>query len=96
MNKVLKQKARLVTHSFTQHYNLDYKQIYTCIIKPVIYQTLLALAAFFNLEIEQVDFLSVYLHSDLDKKMYIKQSKKFKIDEIDNTDEINKEKCQLV
>ena len=76
---------------FTQYYSLDYKKIYICIVKSVIYQILLALAAFFNLEIEQVDFLSVYLHSNLDKKTYIKQSKKFEIDEIDN-----KRKCQLV
>ena len=78
-------------HDFTQHYSLDYKKIYVCIIKSVIYQTLLALIAFFNLKIEQVDFLFVYLHSNLDKKTYIEQSKKFEIDEIDN-----KEKCQLV
>ena len=91
MNKILKQKIRLVTCDFTQCYNLDYKKIYVCIVKSVIYQTLLALAAFFNLEIKQVDFLSVYLHSDLDKKTYVEQSKKFEIDEIDN-----KKKCQLV
>ena len=91
MNKILKQKIRLVTCSFTQCYSLDYKKTYTCTVKPATYQILLALAAFFNLEIEQVDFLSVYLHSNLDEKIYIEQSKKFEIDEIDN-----KEKCQLV
>ena len=91
MNEVLKQKIRLVTHSFIQHYSLDYKKIYICTVKSVIYQILLALAAFFDLEIEQVDFLSAYLHSNLDEKTYIEQSKKFEIDEIDN-----KEKCWLV
>src|SRR5436305_299754 len=70
--------------SFIQCYDLDYKKIYVCIVKSIIYQTLLALAAFFNLEIEQVDFLSVYLHSNLDEKTYVEQSKKFEIDEIDN------------
>ena len=91
MNKILKQKIRLVTHDFIQCYDLDYKKIYICTVKSVIYQILLALAAFFNLEIEQVDFLSAYLHSDLDKKTYVEQSKRFEIDEIDN-----KRKCQLI
>ena len=71
-------------HDFTQCYSLDYKKIYVCIIKFVIYQILLALAVFFDLEIEQVDFLSVYLHSDFDEKTYIKQFKKFEIDKINN------------
>ena len=91
MNKILKQKIRLVTHDFTQHYDLDYKKIYVCIVKSIIYQILLVLVAFFNLEINQVDFLSVYLHSDLDEETYVEQSKKFEIGEIDN-----KRKCQLV
>ena len=91
MNEILKQKIRLMIHDFTQYYNLDYKKIYVCTVKSVIYWILLALAAFFNLEIEQVDFLSVYLHNDLDKKTYIEQSKKFEIDEINN-----KRKCQLI
>ena len=76
-----------MTCDFIQHYNLDYKKIYICIIKSVIYQILLALAAFFDLKIEQVDFLSAYLHSNLDKKTYVEQSKRFEIDRI------NKEKC---
>ena len=60
-----------MTCDFTQHYSLDYKKIYACTIKSVIYQILLVLAAFFDLEIEQVDFLSVYLHSDFNKKTYV-------------------------
>ena len=88
MNKVLKQKIRLVIYDFTQCYDLDYKKIYICTIKSVIYQILLALAAFFNLEIKQVDFLSVYLHNNLDEKTYVEQFKRFEIDEIDN-----KKKC---
>ncbi len=75
-------------HDFTQCYDLDYKKIYIYIIKSIIYQTLLALTTFFNLEIKQVDFLSVYLHSDLDKKIYVEQSKKFEINEMNN-----KKKC---
>ena len=78
-------------HDFTQYYSLDYKKIYICTVKSVIYQILLALAAFFDLEIKQVNFLSVYLHSDLDEKTYIEQPKKFEIDEMNN-----KKKCWLV
>ena len=88
MHEILKQKIRLVTCDFTQCYDLDYKKIYVCIIKSVIYQILLALAAFFNLEIEQVDFLSVYLHNNLNEKTYVEQFKRFEIDEINN-----KKKC---
>ena len=78
-------------HDFTQCYDLDYKKIYIYIIKSVIYWILLILATFFDLKIEQVDFLSVYLYSNFNEKTYIEQLKKFEIDEIDN-----KKKCQLV
>ena len=91
MNEVLKRKARLVAHGFTQRYGLDYKETYACTIKPVTYRTLLALAAFFDLEIEQVDFLSAYLHSDLNEETYVEQPKGFEVGGIDN-----KGKCRLV
>jgi len=66
-----------VARDFIQHYKVDYKKIFTSTLKFTIFHTLFALAAFFDMKIEQIDFMSVYLYSELDEIIYVEQSPSF-------------------
>jgi hypothetical protein len=68
-------KARLVARGFSQMYGQDYFETYTLIACLASIRTLLALAAKYQLEIQQIDVKTVFLYKDLDKEIYIKLSK---------------------
>jgi hypothetical protein len=65
-------KARLIAHSFSQVYRQDYFKTYTPVARLASIQTLLALAAKYQLEIQQINVKTAFLYSDLNKEIYIK------------------------
>ena len=42
-------------------------------LKFIIFRVLFALAVYFDMEIEQIDFISTYLQDELDETIYVKQ-----------------------
>jgi hypothetical protein len=68
-------KARLVTQGFSQVYGQDYFETYAPVARLASIQTLLALAAKYQLEIQQIDVKTAFLYRDLDKKIYIELPK---------------------
>jgi hypothetical protein len=81
-------KARLVARGFSQVYSQDYFETYTPVARLASIQTLLALAAKYQLEIQQIDVKTAFLYGDLNKEIYIKLSKGY-----DNDDTLV---CKLV
>ena len=79
-NQVLQQKTHYIAREFTQCYRRDYKKIFTRTLKSTIFQVLFTLATYFDIEIEQIDFVSAYLYSELDKIIYVKQPPGFEQD----------------
>jgi 3-isopropylmalate dehydratase small subunit len=65
-------KARLIAHSFSQVYKQDYFKTYVLIACLTSIQTLLALAAKYQLKIQQINIKTAFLYKDLNKKIYIK------------------------
>jgi hypothetical protein len=53
-------------------YRQDYFETYTPVARLASIQTLLALAAKYQLEIQQINVITAFLYSDLNKKIYIK------------------------
>jgi hypothetical protein len=53
-------------------YNQDYFETYTSVARLASIQTLLTLAAKYQLEIQQIDVKTAFLYSNLDEKIYIK------------------------
>jgi len=51
---------------------LDFIETFSLVAKFTTLQIFLALTAFLNLELHQVDVIEVYLQGDLDEKIYIK------------------------
>ncbi|KAL2519245.1 Reverse transcriptase Ty1/copia-type domain-containing protein [Abeliophyllum distichum] len=70
-------KARLVTKGFTQKYGIDYTEIFTPVVKYTTLRLMFALVAHSNLEMEQLDVKTAFLHGGLDDKIYMNQSISF-------------------
>jgi len=70
-----KHKAHLVTQGFSQIYGVDYLDTYSPIAKLASFQTILALTAHFDWEVECFDFNSAYLNGELEdtEEIYMEQ-----------------------
>ncbi|TKA61646.1 hypothetical protein B0A55_11833 [Friedmanniomyces simplex] len=64
-------KARYVVRGFRQEYGKDYTDTFAGVCKNTSVKTLLALAALFDWEIEQMDAIAAFLNSGIKTKVYI-------------------------
>ena len=60
-------KARLVVKGFSQKNGIDFDEIFSPVVKMTSIRTVLGLAASLDLEVEQMDVKTAFLHGDLDK-----------------------------
>ena len=67
----------MVAKDFTQQEGVDYTEIFAHVVKFTTVRLMLALCAFFNREMKQMDVKTVFLHGDLDKPIYMKQPEGF-------------------
>ena len=70
-------KARLVAKGFTQKEGVDYNEIFSSVVKYTTIRVMLALVAYFDWELEQLDVKTAFLHGDLDEKIFMFQPKGF-------------------
>jgi Reverse transcriptase (RNA-dependent DNA polymerase) len=62
-----KYKARLVVHGFTQQYGMDYYDTYSPVAKLASFRTILALAAWYDWDVQSFDFNGAYLNGELEQ-----------------------------
>ena len=74
-------KARLVVKGFSQKKGVDFDEIFSPVVKISSIREVLGLATSLDLEIEQMDVKTAFLHGDLDKEIYMEQSKGFTVKE---------------
>ncbi|XXG58369.1 hypothetical protein AAC387_Pa04g0693 [Persea americana] len=72
-------KARLVTKGYTQREGVDFNEVFSSVVKHSSIRVLLAMVAKFNLELEQLDVKTAFLHGELDEQIYMHQPKGFEI-----------------
>ena len=72
---ISKYKARLVAKGFSQEAGIDFHEIFSPVVKIVSIRMVLALVALLNLELEQLDVKTAFLHGDLDEEIYMEQRK---------------------
>ena len=65
-------KARLVAKGYTQKEGIDYNEIFSPVVKHTSIR-MLAIVAQFDLELEQLDVKTTFLHGELEAKIYMKQ-----------------------
>ena len=64
-------KARLVVKGFSQKKGIDFDEIFSPVVKMSSIRVVLGLAASLDLEIQQMDVKTTFLHGDLDKEIYM-------------------------
>ena len=70
-NEIIRFKARLVARGFTQILGIDYDKTFAPVLQPALLRTLLAISAYNNWEIQQIDIKTAFLYSDLEEELYI-------------------------
>ncbi|KAK1627682.1 hypothetical protein QYE76_001997, partial [Lolium multiflorum] len=70
-------KARLVAKGFQQIQGVDYDETFSPVAKLKSVRILLAIAAFFDYEIWQMDVKTAFLNGDIEEELYMVQPKGF-------------------
>ena len=66
-------KARLVVKGYAQKEDIDYNKNFSPIVKHTFIRMLLAMVAQFDLELKQMYVKIVFLHCELEERIYMKQ-----------------------
>ena len=69
---IIRLKIRLMTREFNQIYNIDYLDIYASIVKLTSIRILLVIAAIYDLEIHQMNMMTIFLAGDLKEEIFMK------------------------
>lgn len=75
----LRYKARLVVKGFSQKRGIDFDEIFSPVVKMGSIRVVLGLAASLDLEVEQMDVKTAFLHGDLDKEIYMEKTEGFQV-----------------
>ena len=79
-----KYKARLVVKGFGQKKGIDFEEIFSPVVKMSSIRVALGIAASQDLEVEQLDVKTAFLHGDLEEEIYMEQPEGFKVKGKDN------------
>jgi hypothetical protein len=77
--EILRYKSRWVVRGFEQREGLDYNETFASVVKPMSYKLLFAIAAAYDLEIEQMDVKTAFLYGDIDTEVYVEQPQGFEV-----------------
>ena len=73
-------KARLVAKGFTQREGVDFNEIFSPVVKQASIRAIMSKAAYEDLEIEQLDVKTAFLHGTLDETIYMRMPEGFEED----------------
>ena len=71
--EVTRYKARWVVQGFLQREGIDFEETFASVVKPMSYKAIFALAAAFDLELDQMDVKTAFLYGDVDELVYVVQ-----------------------
>ncbi|KAL2246201.1 UNVERIFIED_CONTAM: Retrovirus-related Pol polyprotein from transposon TNT 1-94 [Sesamum indicum] len=66
-------KARLIVKGFQQRYGIDFIDVFTPVVKLTTIRLVLSMVATENLELQQMDVKTAFLHGDLEEEIYMVQ-----------------------
>lgn len=70
-------KAHVVARGFSQIPSIDYNEIFSPVVKHTSIRALLTLVAMQDLELEQLDVKTAFLHGELEEEIYMRQPDDF-------------------
>ena len=73
-------KARLIAKGFTQKDDFDYKNTFSLVSKKDFLRIIMALVAYYDLELHQINVKTDFLNGNLEEKVYMDQPKDFPIE----------------
>ncbi|KAL4323581.1 hypothetical protein GQ457_11G003910 [Hibiscus cannabinus] len=76
-NKKPRHKARIVVKGCNQKEGIDFEEIFSPVVKMSSIRVVLGLAATLDLEVEQLDVKTTFLHGDLEEEIYMEQPRGF-------------------
>ncbi|KAL9274273.1 Retrovirus-related Pol polyprotein from transposon TNT 1-94-like protein [Drosera capensis] len=74
-------KARLVAKGYTQIEDVDYKETFSPVSSKDSFRTIMALVAYFDLELYQMDVKTAFLNGDIEETIYMVQPENFEVDD---------------
>ena len=63
----------MVAKGFAQKEGIDYNEIFSPVVKHTSIRLMLAIVAQFDLELEQMDVRTTFLHGELEEQIYMRQ-----------------------
>ncbi|CAN0905823.1 Retrovirus-related Pol polyprotein from transposon TNT 1-94, partial [Linum grandiflorum] len=75
--KIVRRKARLVVKGCNQKKGIDFDEIFSPVVKMTSIRTVLGFAASLDLELEQLDVKTAFLHGNLHEEIYMEQPEGF-------------------
>ncbi len=64
-------KARWVVKGYLQQFGVDFDQTFAAVVKPMAFRVLFAIAAYFDLDIDQMDVKTAFLYRLIDQLVYV-------------------------
>ena len=75
----VKYKAGVVARDFNQREGVDYNEIFSPVVRHTCIRVLLAIVTYQNLELEQLDVKTAFLHGELEEEIYMTQPDGFQV-----------------
>ena len=63
-----------MVQGFSQKEGVEYHKVFSLVVKHKTLQVLLAMVSAFDLELEQLDVKTTFLHENLEERIYVYQS----------------------
>ena len=70
----------MVAKGYSQVHGVDFNDVFSPVVKHSSIRVLLALVAMYDLELEQLDVKTAFLHGELEEQIYMEQPHGFEVD----------------
>ncbi|KAH9689319.1 hypothetical protein KPL70_015447 [Citrus sinensis] len=76
-DQVERYRARFMVKGYAQKESIDFNEIFSLVVRLTTVRVVLAMCAIFDLQLEQLDMKTAFLHGELEEKIYMLQPEGF-------------------